>query len=112
MRSRNSLGFRWPPWAANREWRRRGCAGKSATPVAMKADRWELLEQLFESAVKLAPAARAEFVKRRCGSDRGLQREVASLLTWYSGAGLSSKPRFAVRWSRWRKRSRERMSSA
>lgn len=46
----------------------------------MTAERWQQIKAIFDSAVECDPAARAEFLRQRCGSDRELQREVESLL--------------------------------
>jgi hypothetical protein len=46
----------------------------------MTAERWQQIKTIFDSAVECDPAARAEFVRERCGGDAELQREVESLL--------------------------------
>ncbi len=46
----------------------------------MTAERWELVKNLFESALTISPEERAAYVKARCGADDEVLREVASLL--------------------------------
>lgn len=46
----------------------------------MTAERWQRIKSIFNSAVECDPAARAEFLRRNCGSDEEIRREVESLL--------------------------------
>lgn len=46
----------------------------------MSTERWPRIEQLFHEAADLAPDRRSEFLKRGCGADEELRREVESLL--------------------------------
>ena len=46
----------------------------------LNADRWRQIEDLFHEASQRDPQARAEFLKRACGTDSDLRREVESLL--------------------------------
>jgi serine/threonine protein kinase/tetratricopeptide (TPR) repeat protein len=49
-----------------------------ATPG--KSDFWKRLDDLFNQAMDMEPGARAEFVRRACGTDEGLRAELESLL--------------------------------
>jgi eukaryotic-like serine/threonine-protein kinase len=56
----------------------------------MDAERWRLIEELFDAARSLPPGVRAEFLAQRCGRDASLLSEVESLLgqpdvTWSPG---------------------------
>ena len=46
----------------------------------MKAERWQQVKAIFHQAVECDAAARAEFIRKSCGSDQDLLREVESLL--------------------------------
>jgi Tol biopolymer transport system component len=46
----------------------------------MTPERWSQVKAIFDAAVERAPAARAELIRQRCGSDQELRREVESLL--------------------------------
>ena len=52
----------------------------------MTPERWQQVEQLFNSALKLEENHRAEFLKQACGGDKTLVREVESLLARESEA--------------------------
>ena len=52
----------------------------------MKAERWKLVDDLFQSAVERAPGERATFLDEACHGDEGLRREVESLLTSHERA--------------------------
>lgn len=43
-------------------------------------DRWQRIKEILHTAQQLPPAERSDFVKRICGSDRTMLREVESLL--------------------------------
>jgi serine/threonine protein kinase/Tfp pilus assembly protein PilF len=47
----------------------------------MNAERWQQVNDLFHSAIALAPEERAAFLANACGDDETLCREVKSLLT-------------------------------
>jgi non-specific serine/threonine protein kinase len=49
----------------------------------MKAERWKQVNDLFQSAVERPPEERGSFLDQACQDDKGLRREVASLLTSY-----------------------------
>jgi serine/threonine protein kinase len=44
------------------------------------AERWEQIKGIFQDAAECDPAARAEFLRQRCGNDEELRKEVESLL--------------------------------
>ena len=46
----------------------------------MKAERWQQVNDLFQSAVERAPEERAAFLEEGCHGDEDLRREVESLL--------------------------------
>lgn len=46
----------------------------------MTPERWERIEQLFHSALKVDEARRVDFLQETCGDDEALRREVESLL--------------------------------
>src|SRR5438477_6633233 len=46
----------------------------------MKAERWEKVIDLFQSALERAPEERAAFLDESCHGDEGMRREVQSLL--------------------------------
>src|SRR6185295_11347607 len=46
----------------------------------MTSERWRGINELFQAAVKLEPQERPTFLKRACGSDEALRKEVESLL--------------------------------
>src|SRR6476660_9288196 len=47
----------------------------------MKPERWQQVNDLFQSAAERAPEERASFLDEGCHGDEGLRREVESLLT-------------------------------
>src|SRR6202162_2716477 len=49
----------------------------------MKAERWQQVNDLFHSAAERAPEERAAFLDEACHGDKGLCREVESLLASY-----------------------------
>src|SRR5215468_1917111 len=53
----------------------------------MEADRFKQVEGLLQSALEHPPAERGEFLRRACGGDAELEREVRSLLTSQEEAG-------------------------
>ena len=59
----------------------------------MSPERWQQINQLFESALRLAPAERSLFLQNACGADVELRQEVASLLSAHSAPdNLVDKP--------------------
>ena len=52
----------------------------------MKAERWEKVIDLFQSALEHAPEERAAFLDETCDDDEGMRREVESLLTSHERA--------------------------
>jgi serine/threonine-protein kinase len=53
----------------------------------MKVDRWRRIEELFEAAVELEPARRAELLERECAGDTMLFKQVESLILSEREAG-------------------------
>ncbi len=53
----------------------------------MKAERWQQINDLFQSATERAPEERAAFLDEACHGDEGLCREVESLIASYERAG-------------------------
>src|SRR5438270_8348984 len=63
----------------------------------MKAERWQQVNDLFQSAVERAPEERAAFLDEGCHGDEGLLREVESLLASYERAlNFIESPAFEV----------------
>src|SRR5207248_2220297 len=63
----------------------------------MEAERWQQVNDLFQSAVELAPEKRAAFLDEACHGDEGLCREVESLLASHERAGnFIESPAFEV----------------
>ena len=63
----------------------------------MKAERWQQINDLFQSATELPPQERATFLDEACHGDKGLRREVESLLASYErAANFIESPAFAV----------------
>jgi hypothetical protein len=52
-----------------------------------RPDRFELANQIFSEALRLAPDARPPFVRRRCASDPSLGDTVLRLLSQFDGLG-------------------------
>ena len=50
----------------------------------MNAERWQQIEELFQSALEREPKERSRFVADSCGGDEALRREVASLIASYA----------------------------
>jgi hypothetical protein len=53
----------------------------------MSSQRWQQLEEIFQTALDLSETDRAQFINRACGNDPELRREVETLLTRYEEAG-------------------------
>ena len=63
----------------------------------MKAERWQQINDLFQSAAERAPEERASFLDEACHGDEGLCREVESLIASYERAGnFIESPAFEV----------------
>jgi eukaryotic-like serine/threonine-protein kinase len=63
----------------------------------MKAERWQQVNDLFQSAVERAPGERAAFLDEGCRGDKGLRREVESLLASFEKAeNFIESPAFEV----------------
>ncbi len=53
----------------------------------MSSQRWQQLEEIFQTALDLSETDRSRFINRACGTDPDLRREVETLLTQYEAAG-------------------------
>ncbi len=53
----------------------------------MTPERWQHIEEIFQTALDLAPGERERFITNACTGDAELQREVETLLTQYEQAG-------------------------
>jgi serine/threonine protein kinase/Tfp pilus assembly protein PilF len=63
----------------------------------MKAERWQQINDLFQSAAERAPEERAAFLDEACHGDEGLCREVESLLASYERSeNFIESPAFEV----------------
>src|SRR5256714_7892331 len=63
----------------------------------MNPERWQQVNDLFQSAVERAPEERAAFLDEGCHGDEGLLREVESLLASYERAeNFIESPAFEV----------------
>jgi serine/threonine protein kinase/Tfp pilus assembly protein PilF len=63
----------------------------------MEAERWQQINDLFQSAAERAPEERAAFLDEACHGDEGLCREVESLLASYERAeNFIESPAFEV----------------
>lgn len=51
----------------------------------MSPERWQQIEQLFQSALELDAAERAAFLAKACGDDNHLRQEVEALLVFQTG---------------------------
>jgi serine/threonine protein kinase len=62
----------------------------------MTPERWKQVESVFEQALEVPAADRAEFFKRKCKGDEELRREVESLLDSHARAGtfIDTRSRF------------------
>ena len=52
----------------------------------MNPDRWQQISRIFKSAISLDAAARAAYVKEKCGTDSDLQEEVQRLIESHNQA--------------------------
>jgi eukaryotic-like serine/threonine-protein kinase len=63
----------------------------------MKPERWQQVNDLFQSAAERAPEERAAFLDEASHGDEGLRREVESLLASYERAeNFIELPAFAI----------------
>ena len=63
----------------------------------MKAERWQQVNDLFQSATERAPEERATFLEEACRGDEALRREVQSLLASFERAeNFIESPAFEV----------------
>jgi eukaryotic-like serine/threonine-protein kinase len=60
---------------------RRGSQHASHMGESADAERWHVVESLFEAALQRPPAERSAYLQEACANDPDLQREVASLLS-------------------------------
>ncbi len=58
---------------------------KLSSAGTMSPERWQQVEQLFQSALELSPAERAAFLAKACGDDAELKQEVEALLVFQTG---------------------------
>ncbi len=64
----------------------------------MEDERWTVVDRLLGAALEQTPHERSAFLRRACGDDEELRREVESLLVHERGAGdFLEHPR----WSWW-----------
>ena len=63
----------------------------------MKTERWQQINDLFQSATERAPEERASFLDEACHGDESLRREVKSLIASYERAeNFIESPAFEV----------------
>src|ERR1035438_10114647 len=53
----------------------------------MDSERWRRVDDLFQAALQLPPAGRAEFLRQACAGDQAVERDVQSLLSSQQQAG-------------------------
>ncbi|HEX6624624.1 MAG TPA: protein kinase [Pyrinomonadaceae bacterium] len=53
----------------------------------MTPERWRQVEEIFQTALDLAPGERAPFLEEACGGDAELRRDVEAMLAQYEEAG-------------------------
>ena len=70
----------------------------------MTSERWQEVKAIFDGAVECDPAARAEFLRKCCGTDEELRREVESLLAAEGGSTRYPHRRRSESLSQWRRR--------
>ena len=58
---------------------------KLSSAGTMSPERWQQVEQVFQSVLELAPAERAAFLDKACGDDVELKQEVEALLVFQTG---------------------------
>jgi serine/threonine protein kinase/tetratricopeptide (TPR) repeat protein len=63
----------------------------------MKAERWQKINDLFQTASERAPEERTTYLDQACGGDEELHREVVSLITSYErSTDFIEAPAFAI----------------
>jgi hypothetical protein len=63
----------------------------------LKAERWQRVNDLFQSATERAPEERTAFLNQECQGDESLSREVESLIAAYEQAeNFIESPAFEV----------------
>jgi tetratricopeptide (TPR) repeat protein len=58
----------------------------------MTPERWKEIDRIFEKALELEPAARADYLRAACAGDADLRRQVESLLTHDTDESLVGQP--------------------
>lgn len=58
---------------------------KFSSAGTMSPERWQQVEQIFQSVLELAPAEREAFLAKACGDDKELRHEVEALLVFQTG---------------------------
>lgn len=58
----------------------------SLVTVFMSSNRWQQLEEIFQTAFDLAPEKRAQYIAEACAGDEELRRQVEALLAQYNEA--------------------------
>ena len=56
-----------------------------AAAAPLSPERWQQVEQIFQAALELEPAARAAYLAQACGHDAALRQEVEALLVFQTG---------------------------
>ncbi len=56
-------------------------------PEPLSSERWQMVEQLFQSAIELEPSQRAAWLAQACHGDEALRQEVEALLVYQAAAG-------------------------
>ena len=80
-------------WRAAKAWLHRMLTDERA----MKPERWQQVDQLFQAALEREPEERAAFISEACGGDDSLRREVEALLAADGQAGsLIEAPAYAM----------------
>jgi len=59
----------------------------------MSPERWKQIEEVFQAALDLAPAERADFLDAACAGDAGLREQVAALVSQFERAGSLEQSR-------------------
>src|ERR1700674_2291531 len=53
----------------------------------MQAERWQQIDEIFHSALKIEESRRAAFLERACSGDEGLRLEIEALLARHQEVG-------------------------
>src|SRR5215207_9554420 len=53
----------------------------------MTPERWRQVEEIFQTALDLAPGERVPYLEEVCGADAELRRDVEAMLAQYEAAG-------------------------